>query len=41
VLTWLATTMLYAGFLYCNYEANTLDNVIQELELYRGAIGRE
>ena len=40
VLAWLATTMLYAGFLYCNYEANTLDNVIEELELYRGTIRR-
>lgn len=41
VLAWLATTMLYSGFLYCNYEANTLDNVIEELELYRGAIRRD
>lgn len=38
VLAWLATTMLYTGFLYCNYEANTLNNVIEELELYRGTI---
>ena len=38
VLAWLATTMLYAGFLYLNYEANTLDNIIEELELYRGSI---
>jgi sphingomyelin phosphodiesterase 2 len=41
VLAWLATTMLYAGFLYCNYEANTLDNIIEELELYRGTIRRD
>ena len=41
VLAWLATTMLYAGFLYCNYEANTLDNVIEELELYRRTIRRD
>jgi len=38
VLTWLATTMLYAGFIYGNYEANTLDNIIEELELYRETI---
>ena len=38
VLAWLATTMLYVGFLYCNYEANTLENIIEELELYKGAI---
>jgi len=41
VLAWLATTMLYAGFLYQNYEANTLVNVIEELELYRGTIRRD
>jgi len=41
VLAWLATTMLYAGFLYCNYETNTLDNIIEELELYRGTIRRD
>lgn len=40
VLAWLATTMLYTEFLFCNYEANTLTNVIEELELYRGTIGR-
>jgi len=38
VLAWLATTMLYVGFLYQNYEANTLDNIIEELELFRGTI---
>ena len=38
VLAWLATTMLYVGFLYCNYEANTLENLIGELELYKGSI---
>ena len=40
-LAWLATTMLYTGFLYSNYEANTLGNIIEELELYRGAIRGE
>ena len=38
VLAWLATTMLYVGFLHGNYEANTLDNIIEELEFYRGTI---
>ena len=38
VLAWLATTMLYVGFLYQNYEKNTLQNVTEELELYMGAI---
>jgi len=38
VLMWLATTMLYAGFIYGNYEANTLDNILEELELYRETI---
>lgn len=38
VLAWLATTMLYVGFLYGSYEANTLDNIIEELELYRRTI---
>lgn len=41
VLAWLAATMLYAGFLYQNYEANVLDNIIEELELYRGTIRGE
>ena len=41
VLAWLATTMLYAGFLHGNYEANTLNNVIEELEFYRGTIRRD
>jgi len=38
VLAWLATTMLYVGFLYQNYEANTLENITEELELYKGTI---
>ena len=38
VLTWLATTTLYAGFIYGNYEANTLGSTIEELELYRETI---
>lgn len=33
-LSWLATTMLYEGFLYGNWECNALMNVIEELEIY-------
>lgn len=32
---WLATTMLYEGFLYGNWERNVLMNMIEELEIYR------
>ena len=41
VLAWLATTMLYIGFLYGSYEANMLDNTIEELEFYRGTVRRD
>lgn len=34
-ISWLATTMLYEGFLYGNWECNALMNVIEELEIYR------
>ncbi|KAI0094267.1 Endonuclease/exonuclease/phosphatase [Irpex rosettiformis] len=34
-LSWLATTMLYIGFLYGNWEINALTNIIEELEIYR------
>ena len=37
-LTWLATTMLYAGFIYGNWEVNALTNIIEELELYRSSL---
>ena len=37
VLSWLATTMLYAGFIYGRWEVNALTNIIEELELYRTA----
>ncbi|KAI0778727.1 Endonuclease/exonuclease/phosphatase [Trametes elegans] len=37
-LAWLATTMLYIGFVYGNWEVNALTNIIEELELYRGAL---
>jgi sphingomyelin phosphodiesterase 2 len=32
-VTWLATTMLYVGFIFGNWEINSLTNVIEELEL--------
>ena len=42
VLAWLATTMLYIGFVYGNWEVNALTNIIEELELYRAALqGRQ
>ncbi|EIN13859.1 DNase I-like protein [Punctularia strigosozonata HHB-11173 SS5] len=34
-LSWLATTMLYVGFIYGNWEMNALRNVREELELIR------
>ncbi|KAG5647691.1 hypothetical protein DXG03_008414 [Asterophora parasitica] len=34
-LSWLATTMLYEGFLYGNWECNALMNVIEELDVHR------
>jgi sphingomyelin phosphodiesterase 2 len=34
-IAWLATTMLYEGFLYGNWEANALMNVIEELEILK------
>ncbi|RPD65118.1 DNase I-like protein [Lentinus tigrinus ALCF2SS1-6] len=41
-LAWLATTMLYIGFVYGNWEVNALTNIIEELELYRAALqGRQ
>ncbi|KAG6830901.1 hypothetical protein H0H92_014052 [Tricholoma furcatifolium] len=33
--SWLATTMLYEGFLYGHWECNALMNVIEELEIHR------
>ncbi|KAI0699382.1 DNase I-like protein [Cerioporus squamosus] len=42
VLAWLATTMLYIGFVYGNWEVNALTNIIEELELHRAALqGRQ
>lgn len=37
-IAWLATTMLYEGFLYGNWECNALMNVIEELEIYKNAL---
>ena len=33
-LSWLATTKLYEGFIFGNWERKALQNVIEELELY-------
>lgn len=37
-LSWLATTMLYIGFVYAKWEVNALTNVIEELELYKRSL---
>ncbi|KAJ7675355.1 Endonuclease/exonuclease/phosphatase [Mycena rosella] len=37
-IAWLATTMLYEGFLYGNWECNALMNVIEELEIYKNSL---
>lgn len=37
-LAWLATTMLYIGFLFGKWEANALTNIIEELEIYRATL---
>ncbi|KAJ7103271.1 inositol phosphophingolipids phospholipase C [Mycena belliarum] len=37
-IAWLATTMLYEGFLYGNWECNALMNVIEELEIYKNTL---
>ncbi|TFK77457.1 inositol phosphophingolipids phospholipase C [Pluteus cervinus] len=34
-LAWLATTWLYEGFLYGNWECNALMNITEELEIHR------
>jgi sphingomyelin phosphodiesterase 2 len=34
-LSWLATTTLYVGFIYGNWELNALKNVVEELELIK------
>lgn len=35
LVAWLATTMLYEGFIFGNWECNALMNVIEELEIHR------
>lgn len=37
-LAWLATTLLYVGFVYGRWEINSLTNVIEELELLKVGI---
>jgi sphingomyelin phosphodiesterase 2 len=39
MVTWVGTTMFYAGLLYGRWEANALQNVIEEMELYAQSIG--
>jgi sphingomyelin phosphodiesterase 2 len=39
-IAWLATTMLYEGFLYGRWEANALLNIIEELEIHRDNLDR-
>ncbi|KIY73558.1 inositol phosphophingolipids phospholipase C [Cylindrobasidium torrendii FP15055 ss-10] len=34
-IAWLATTMLYSGFLYGQWECNALTNVVEELEIFK------
>ncbi|KAF9225563.1 inositol phosphophingolipids phospholipase C [Gyrodon lividus] len=34
-IAWLATTMLYEGFIFGNWERKTLQNVVEELEMYK------
>jgi len=35
VIAWLATTMLYEGFIFGHWECNALMNVIEELEIHK------
>lgn len=37
-LAWLATTMLYVGFVYGKWETNALTNIIEELEIYKESL---
>jgi sphingomyelin phosphodiesterase 2 len=40
-ISWLATTMLYEGFLYGQWERNALTNAIEDLEMYKNAVERQ
>ena len=35
IIAWLATTMLYEGFIFGHWECNALMNVIEELEIHK------
>ncbi|KAF9024148.1 inositol phosphophingolipids phospholipase C [Hymenopellis radicata] len=37
-IAWLATTMLYSGFLYGQWECNALTNVVEELEIFKNGL---
>lgn len=37
-ITWLATTMLYEGFLFGNWERRALRSTIEELELHKQSL---
>jgi len=37
-IAWLATTMLYDGFIFGNWECNALMNVIEELQIHRKSL---
>ncbi|KAG2154561.1 Endonuclease/exonuclease/phosphatase [Suillus clintonianus] len=40
-LSWLATTKLYEGFIFGNWERKALQNVIEELELYKHTLATQ
>ena len=40
-IAWLATTMLYSGFLYGQWECNALTNVVEELEIFKNTLHRQ
>jgi sphingomyelin phosphodiesterase 2 len=37
-ISWLATTMLYQGFVYGRWERNALMNAIEDMEIYRNVV---
>lgn len=37
-MTWLATTFLYEGFIFGNWERNALTNIIEDMEHYRSGL---
>lgn len=40
-ISWLATTMLYEGFIFGNWERKALQNVIEELELHENVLASQ